>query len=110
HSGNPVSSAGDVNGDGFDDLIVGAPGGDGAGNAKYDAGESYVIFGTDTGFGASVDLASLTATQGFVIYGVEGTDYAGWSVSAAGDVNGDGFDDLIVGAPDADAAVNTRPD
>src|SRR5262249_9734538 len=94
-----VSSAGDVNGDGFDDLIIGAPDGNGAGNAKFGAGESYVIFGTDAGFGTRIDLAALTPSQGFVIYGADKSDSSGHSVSSAGDVNGDGFDDLIIGAP-----------
>ena len=107
-SGDPVSSAGDVNGDGFDDLIIGAPYADAAGNAKTDAGESYVIFGTAAGFGASIDLAALTPNQGFVIYGADEGDLSGRSVSGAGDVNGDGFDDLIIGAPDGDAAGNAK--
>jgi Ca2+-binding RTX toxin-like protein len=107
-SGNPVSSAGDVNGDGFDDLIIGAKYADAAGNAKTDAGESYVIFGTAAGFGASIDLAALTPNQGFVIYGADEGDLSGRSVSGAGDVNGDGFDDLFIGAPDGDAAGNTK--
>ena len=61
--GLSVSSAGDVNGDGFDDVIVGAPFADAAGNLKNAAGESYVIFGQAAGF-ADIDLATLTATQG----------------------------------------------
>ena len=105
-SGASVSAAGDVNGDGFDDLIIGAPFADAADNAKDFAGESYVIFGTDAGFGASLHLAGLTPNQGFVIYGADGGDLSGQSVSAAGDVNGDGFDDLIIGAPFAAAAGN----
>ncbi len=104
-AGHSVSSAGDVNGDGFHDLIVGAFRGDDGGN---DAGEAYVVFGSGTGFGTSVggrqviDLDSLTATQGFIIQGDTAFDQAGASVSSAGDVNGDGFDDLIVGAPYVD--------
>ncbi len=108
-SGTAVSAAGDVNGDGFDDLIIGAPFAAAADNAKDFAGESYVIFGTDAGFGDSLELAGLTPNQGFVIYGVDGDDLSGQSVSAAGDVNGDGFDDLIIGAPFADAAGNALP-
>ncbi|MCZ8280174.1 MAG: hypothetical protein O9313_17720, partial [Acetobacteraceae bacterium] len=46
-SGSSVASAGDINGDGFADLIIGAPFGDAAGNAKSYAGDSYVIFGRD---------------------------------------------------------------
>ena len=106
-SGCSVSSAGDVNGDGFDDLIVGAPFGDAAGNAKRYAGEAIVIFGQASGF-ADIDLATLTAAQGFRIFGADAGDQSGCSVSSAGDVNGDGFDDLIVGARLADAAGNAK--
>jgi Ca2+-binding RTX toxin-like protein len=95
-SGNSVSSAGDVNGDGFDDLIVGAPEATPNGG---DSGASYVVFGKATN--TAVDLQTI-GTGGFVINGASANDFSGNSVSSAGDVNGDGFDDLIVGAPDAD--------
>ena len=97
HSGYSVSSAGDVNGDGFDDLIIGARGGRCVRQRQDDAGESYVIFGQASGF-ADIDLATLTAAQGFRIFGADAGDQSGFSVSSAGDVNGDGFDDLIIGA------------
>ena len=106
-SGHAVSSAGDINGDGFDDLIVGAPTGDDGGAS---AGEAYVIFGTDAGFGADIsgrqviDLTNLSASEGFVIQGEAAADRAGMSVSSAGDINGDGYDDLIVGAPNDSSA------
>ena len=93
-----VSAAGDINGDGFDDFIIGAPGGDDGG---ADAGEAYVIFGTGAGFPGRIDLTQLTAAQGFILEGGAAGDLAGWSVSGAGDVNGDGLDDLIIGARDA---------
>ena len=96
-----VSNAGDVNGDGIDDVIVGARQGDDGGT---DAGEAYVIFGRTTGFGTAIggrrviDLTSLSASDGFIIQGDTAGDRAGQSVSAAGDVNSDGIADLLVGA------------
>ncbi|MEZ0468063.1 VCBS domain-containing protein, partial [Phaeobacter sp. SYSU ZJ3003] len=94
-SGVSVSTAGDVNGDGFDDLIVGAPF---AGPNSSGSAASFVVFGkTD---GTSVELSEVEAgSGGFVLNGVSAGDQSGLSVSSAGDVNGDGFDDLIVGAP-----------
>jgi len=109
-AGRSVASAGDLNGDGFDDLIVGARYADAAGNAKPYAGAAYVVFGKAEGFGAAVDLAQVAAGQGgFVIQGEDGYDYAGFSAASAGDLNGDGFDDLIVGAYGADGAGNAKP-
>ncbi len=99
YSGVSVSSAGDVNGDGFDDLIVGA--GEADPNGRY-SGSSYVVFGKSGGFAATRNLSTLDGTTGFRLDGVSAGDFSGWSVSSAGDVNGDGFDDLIVGARRAD--------
>lgn len=99
-SGNAVSSAGDVNGDGFDDLIIGAPLADPNGNQS--GGESYVVFGRDGGFGASLDLSNLDGSNGFVVNGIDEGDRSGVSISGAGDINGDGVDDLIIGADSAD--------
>ncbi|MEM9357080.1 MAG: Ig-like domain-containing protein, partial [Pseudomonadota bacterium] len=98
-SGRSVSGAGDVNGDGIDDLIVGATDADPNGNSA--AGESYVVFGSTAGFGAEFDLASLDGTNGFQINGIDADDESGFSVSGAGDINGDGVDDLIIGATGA---------
>ena len=96
-----VGSAGDVNADGFDDVIVGAPTADPLG--RTDAGESYVIYGKADGIG-DIDLATLTAAQGFKLSGAAAGDASGTSVSRAGDINGDGIEDIIVGAPLADRA------
>jgi hypothetical protein len=98
-SGRSVASAGDVNGDGFDDLLVGAPNTDPNGT---NSGATYVVFGKAEGFAASLDLAALDGTNGFTINGVAAGDVSGRSVASAGDVDGDGFDDLLVGAPGAD--------
>ncbi|MCA0432740.1 MAG: hypothetical protein LCH46_05700 [Proteobacteria bacterium] len=99
-SGWSVSAAGDVNGDGFDDLIIGAKGADANGSSS---GASYVVFGKASGFAATLSLSTLNGTNGFRIVGAAAYDNSGYSVSRAGDVNGDGFDDLIIGAIGADA-------
>jgi len=99
-SGESVSSAGDINGDGIDDLIIGTRLADP--NGISSAGQSYVVFGSNSGFGASVNLSTLNGSNGFAINGIAAADYSGFSVSSAGDVNGDGFDDLIIGAFNAD--------
>lgn len=106
HLGQAVEMAGDLNGDGFADLIVSADrGNDGGG----DAGETYVIFGTDQGFGtvgadghAVVDTTFLSPDQGFIIKGDRGPDRSGYDVHTAGDFNGDGFDDIIIGTYSGD--------
>jgi hypothetical protein len=94
-SGLSVASAGDINGDGFDDLIIGARGADPNGS---NSGATYVVFGTSSGFDATLELSDLDGTNGFQINGEAANDLSGCSVASAGDVNGDGFDDLIIGA------------
>ena len=93
--GHSVASLGDINGDDLDDMIFGAPSG----------GKSFVVFGRDASFSATLDLSSLDGTNGFSIIGPQtgfGGAQAGYSVAAAGDVNGDGLGDIIIGAPEAD--------
>ena len=99
-SGYSVSSAGDVNGDGIDDLIIGATSADP--NGISSAGQSYVVFGSNSGFDPASTSGDLNGSNGFAINGIAAFDSSGNSVSKAGDVNGDGFDDLIIGAVAAD--------
>ncbi|MEH1798214.1 MAG: calcium-binding protein, partial [Nostoc sp.] len=97
--GFSVSSAGDINDDDIDDLIITAPG---ASPNGYGSGQSYVVFGSKEGFAASFDPSTLNGTSGFAINGINEDDQSGISASSAGDINGDGVDDLIIGAEDAD--------
>ncbi|MEO1248841.1 MAG: cadherin domain-containing protein, partial [Pseudomonadota bacterium] len=99
-AGSAISSAGDINNDGIDDILVGASAADPDG--RNFAGKTYVIFGRDSAggnpFEASIPLASLDGSNGFVLEGADAGDRAGISISAVGDFNGDGIRDIIIGA------------
>ncbi|MFV2060739.1 MAG: hypothetical protein ACC653_08635, partial [Gammaproteobacteria bacterium] len=103
-TGNSVKNAGDINNDGVSDIIIGARGKISAATPGY----SYVVFGRTAAWPDSFDLSSLaadtTAANGFVINGIDSGDFSGWAVSGAGDVNGDSYDDIIIGSRDATAA------
>ncbi len=111
HAGDPGDhmpglglSTGDLNHDGYADIVIGAPDADGPGNARVDAGEAYVVFGGPVRR-ASVDLVSQADV---VIYGTDPGDQAG-SDTAVADLNGDGHNDIVIGAKSADGPNNTRP-
>jgi hypothetical protein len=87
HLGFAVAGAGDVNGDGYSDVIVGAPDYD---NGQADEGRAYLYHGSAAGLGTSANWTTESNQAG--------AQY-GWSVAAAGDVNGDGYSDVVVGAP-----------
>ncbi|WP_448275233.1 beta strand repeat-containing protein [Nostoc sp. DSM 114160] len=97
-SGISVSSAGDINGDGIDDLIIGAYD---ISSSNAFSGQSYVVFGSKSGFDPKLNFSDLNGTNGFTINGVNDGDQLGISVSSAGDVNGDGIDDVIIGSNSA---------
>lgn len=93
--GRSVASAGDLNGDGLGDFVVGAP--------FQDGGRTYIIFGKTAEFDPILNPSELDGDNGFVLNGIGESDNAGIAVSSAGDLNGDGYDDLIVGASFADS-------
>ncbi len=103
NTGYDVTSIPDVNSDGLPDLLVSAARADN--NGRTDSGSIYVLWGKSTT--TTIDLASL-GTQGYRIDGGAATDFAGFQLSAAGDVNADGRPDLIVSARWADN--NSRTD
>jgi len=98
-------TSGDFDGDGYDDLALGAWQADGPSNARSSAGEVYIVWGGPTRF-SDIDLAAPPAIVA-TIYGADQADYSGLAL-AAGDLDGDGLDDLIVGIPLSDGPGNVR--
>ncbi|MCX8519118.1 MAG: FG-GAP-like repeat-containing protein, partial [Methylophilaceae bacterium] len=109
YSGFSVANAGDINGDGLSDLIIGAPQNPALGATVEASGKAYVVFGKKNNSAVNLSAVEL-GSGGFVLYGAlerndnlgavhYRNDTLGWSVATAGDVNGDGFADIVVSAP-----------
>ncbi|MFX1286609.1 MAG: integrin alpha, partial [Promethearchaeota archaeon] len=92
HSGTSVTGIGDVNKDGYDDILIGATWN---GEGGYRAGQTYLILGRPT-TDWQMDLDLSAASASFI--GENSDDYSGWSVAGTGDVNNDGYDDILIGA------------
>ena len=90
-AGTSVAGVGDVNGDGLDDILIGAYRNDESASA---AGQAYLVLGRASGWGTGVSLAEADAS----FLGEEANAAAGWSVAGAGDVNGDGLGDMLIGS------------
>ena len=94
--GISVSTAGDVDADGYDDIIVGANYHD---NGQADEGAAFVYHGS---------AAGLRPTAAWMGESNQASSYFGSSVSTAGDVNKDGYSDVLIGAPSYDTAANNE--
>lgn len=102
NSGFSVSSAGDVNGDGIDDFMIGSP------NIYADgtlAGKVYIVFGKRGPWPSYFNLQNFSAQDGVILQNGEPGDSAGFAVNSAGDLNGDDLADVVVGGPDFELAV-----
>ncbi len=95
--GGVVNICGDVNGDGYDDVLVTASGHNGTGT-DFDVGKVYVYYGSSSGVSTTADWTYTGKTK---------EDRLGWSASGIGDVNDDGYDDILIGVPLYDTSSKT---
>lgn len=107
HLGFALSSAGDINGDGYEDLLLGVSNANA--NHQFRAGATYVVFGHGGTFDAQLNLAQMDISQGLRIDGFAKNQFSGASVSAAGDINGDGYGDISIASPGLFGTPNSIP-
>ncbi|MGB5713009.1 MAG: calcium-binding protein, partial [Waterburya sp.] len=111
--GTAITSAGDINGDGINDLAISASGAgqlvtNSANSTTSDRrGEVFVVFGKRDGLNSQINLARLNGNNGFIIEGIDPNNSLGEALSNAGDINGDGIDDLIIGSPNGGEVLNS---
>jgi hypothetical protein len=99
-------ACGDIDGDDFDDIIIGAPGGDGKNNGRTNSGEIYVIYGTHRyNLGNEINLQN--SAPDITIYGAVAGDLCGYKSLTVGDVIGDNREDIIIGSIRADPLSRT---
>jgi hypothetical protein len=92
YGGGVVSHAGDINADSIDDIIITS-----ACVGDCGMGIAYILYGNRNGFSSQFNLTNLNGQNGFIINGINQTEWTGGSVSGAGDLNNDGIDDIIIG-------------
>lgn len=101
--GHSVSSGGDFNGDGFEDLAIGVPD---SNLVNTSGGYAYLVFGQAGATRSDLAMSAFTGADGIAVTGAAGADRLGSVVDISGDLNGDGFDDLVIVSSQADAAVS----
>ncbi len=95
-SGNSVCGPGDINGDGTDDLLIGAFLADGM--TGFSTGEGYLLYGDVMGFPVELNLSNLDGTNGYKIHTNKAHGRLGFDVGSVGDFDGDGANDMLIGA------------
>ena len=111
--GNPGDIAGehvavgDLDGNGCDDLLIGAPSADGKNNSSESSGEAYILFGGPREDFVQTGTRVLGIHSDAVIYGATAFDHFGWAIET-GDIDADGYDDAVISAIDADGSTDTK--